>query len=192
MWFQRDGAPAIFSADWRSAFDTAYAGRRWIGRRGSPENWPARSPDLSCLDFFPWGHMKSLVYASPVDSDEPLVTRIAVVVGGIREKAGVFANVRHSLSRWWHLVCVVGYLKSYRCISQILKLGAMPYFRGLGDVIFHKDNAGIHVACCVLIHLNTERVRLLRWLQTYHLLKTSDNVERLVYHLSQGTMIYEN
>ncbi|GFU80357.1 uncharacterized protein TNCV_3521311 [Trichonephila clavipes] len=22
-------------------------------------NWPARSPDLSCLDFFLWGHMKS-------------------------------------------------------------------------------------------------------------------------------------
>ncbi|GFU50622.1 uncharacterized protein TNCV_235841 [Trichonephila clavipes] len=72
--------------------------RRWIGR-GGPVNWPACSPDLSCLDFFLWGHMKSLVYASPVDSDEALVARIAIVAGENREMPGVFANVRHSLRR---------------------------------------------------------------------------------------------
>ncbi|GFX02368.1 uncharacterized protein TNCV_2285351 [Trichonephila clavipes] len=94
MWFQHDGAPAPFSADVRSALDTAYRGR-WIGR-GGPENWPARSPDLSCLYFFLWNHMKGLVYASPVDSDEAL---IAVVAGDIREMAGVFANVRHFFRR---------------------------------------------------------------------------------------------
>ncbi|GFU46809.1 uncharacterized protein TNCV_434851 [Trichonephila clavipes] len=76
MWFQHDGAPAHFSADVRSALDTAYPGR-WIGR-GGPVNWLARSPDLSCPDFFLWDHMKSLVYASPVDSHEALVARIAV------------------------------------------------------------------------------------------------------------------
>ncbi|GFV39938.1 uncharacterized protein TNCV_1808501 [Trichonephila clavipes] len=64
------------------------------------DGWPARSPDLSSLDFFLWGHMKSLVYASPVDFDEALVGRIAVVAGEIREMPGVFANVRHSLRRW--------------------------------------------------------------------------------------------
>ncbi|GFU60264.1 uncharacterized protein TNCV_4249611 [Trichonephila clavipes] len=92
MWFQHDGAPAHFSSDMRCALDTAYPGR-WIGR-GGPVNWPARSPDLSCLDFFLWGHMKSLVYSSPVDSDEALVVRIAIVAGDIREMPGVFANVR--------------------------------------------------------------------------------------------------
>ncbi|GFX27942.1 uncharacterized protein TNCV_3083631 [Trichonephila clavipes] len=70
MWFQHDVAPAHFSADVRSILDTAYPGR-WIGRGGSV-NWPVRSPDLSCLDFFLWGHMKSIVYASPVDFDEAL------------------------------------------------------------------------------------------------------------------------
>ncbi|GFW43499.1 hypothetical protein TNCV_4768521 [Trichonephila clavipes] len=34
MWFQHDGAPAHFSADVRSALDTAYPGR-WIGRAGT-------------------------------------------------------------------------------------------------------------------------------------------------------------
>ncbi|GFW39035.1 uncharacterized protein TNCV_1830271 [Trichonephila clavipes] len=107
MWFQHDGAPAHFRADVRSALDTAYPGR-WIGR-GGRVNWPARSPELSCLDFFLWGHMKSFVYASPVDSEEALDARIAVVASEIRDMPGLFANVRHFLRRrcsrnkmpWW-------------------------------------------------------------------------------------------
>ncbi|GFV46602.1 uncharacterized protein TNCV_4121 [Trichonephila clavipes] len=95
MWFQYDGASAHFSADVRRALDTAYSGR-WIGR-GCPVSWSARSPDLSCLDFFLWGHIKSLVYSSPVDSNE--VARIAVAAGEIREMPGVFVNVRQSLRR---------------------------------------------------------------------------------------------
>ncbi|GFT97008.1 uncharacterized protein TNCV_5107901 [Trichonephila clavipes] len=97
MWFQHDRAPAHFSADVRSALDTAYPGR-WI-RRGGPVNWPACSPNLSCLDFFLCGHKKSLVYAGPVDSDEALVARIAIVAGDIREMPVVFANVRQPLRR---------------------------------------------------------------------------------------------
>ncbi|GFW33362.1 hypothetical protein TNCV_2795291 [Trichonephila clavipes] len=42
-------------------------------------NWPVRSPDISCLDIFLWGHVKSLVYASPVNTHEALTARIAVV-----------------------------------------------------------------------------------------------------------------
>ncbi|GFX43914.1 uncharacterized protein TNCV_4111931 [Trichonephila clavipes] len=88
MWFQHDGATAHYSVNVRSALDTAYPGR-WI----SPVNLPARSPDLSCLDFFVEGPMKSLVYTSLVDSDEALVARIAVVARDIQEMPGVFANV---------------------------------------------------------------------------------------------------
>ncbi|GBO41191.1 hypothetical protein AVEN_137026-1 [Araneus ventricosus] len=39
----------------------------WICR-GGPVQWPARSPDLPCLDFFCWGQMKTLVYETPADS----------------------------------------------------------------------------------------------------------------------------
>ncbi|GFX80977.1 uncharacterized protein TNCV_1909701 [Trichonephila clavipes] len=72
--------------DVRSALDTAYPGRGI--ERGGLVNWPARSPDLSCLDFFLWGHMKSIVYDSPVDSNDALVAKIAVVAGDIREIPG--------------------------------------------------------------------------------------------------------
>ncbi|GFS69162.1 uncharacterized protein TNCV_4010161 [Trichonephila clavipes] len=106
MWFQHDGAPAYFSTDVRSALDTTYPRRR-LGR-GGPVNWTARSLDLSCLDFFLWGHMKSLVYASPVDSDEVLVAKIAVVAGDIWEMPGVFANVRQSLRRRCEACIFVG------------------------------------------------------------------------------------
>ncbi|GFT79750.1 uncharacterized protein TNCV_1293871 [Trichonephila clavipes] len=86
MCIQHDGASPHFSADGRSVLDTAYPGR-WIGR-GGPVNCSACSLDLSYLDFFIWGLMKSTVYASPIDSDEALVAKIAVVAGDIREMPG--------------------------------------------------------------------------------------------------------
>ncbi|GFV59735.1 hypothetical protein TNCV_1908061 [Trichonephila clavipes] len=59
-------------------------------------------------DYFPFprafhhvlkSYMKSLVYASPVDSSEVLVTMIDVAASEIREMSGVFTNVRQSLRR---------------------------------------------------------------------------------------------
>jgi hypothetical protein len=43
---------------------------RWIGR-GRPTAWPPHSPDPNFLDFYMWEHLKSLVYAAPVDNEEP-------------------------------------------------------------------------------------------------------------------------
>jgi hypothetical protein len=50
MWYQHDGCPvhnAIFA---HSVLNRENRGR-WIGR-GGPRTWPARSPDLTPLDFF--------------------------------------------------------------------------------------------------------------------------------------------
>lgn len=71
---------------------------RWIGR-GDPIAWPPRSSYLSCLDFFLWSYMKSLIYECPIESDMDLVAKIAIIAGDIREMPGDFANVRQSLSR---------------------------------------------------------------------------------------------
>ncbi|EZA48500.1 hypothetical protein X777_12995, partial [Ooceraea biroi] len=38
---------------------------RWIGR-GGRISWPARSPDLTPLDFFLWGHLKNEVFLTRV------------------------------------------------------------------------------------------------------------------------------
>ena len=62
MWFQQDGA---ISHTARVTIDLLKGkfGERVISRNG-PVEWPPRSCDLTLLDFFFWGHIKSLVYAN--------------------------------------------------------------------------------------------------------------------------------
>ena len=54
---------------------------RWIGRDG-PIHWAARSPDLTPLDFFLWGHVKSQVYRPNVSYStvEDLKTEIRRII----------------------------------------------------------------------------------------------------------------
>ncbi|GFV42596.1 uncharacterized protein TNCV_1316011 [Trichonephila clavipes] len=77
MWFQQDGAPAHFSISVRNHLN-ATCGERWIGRGGTV-HWPPRSPDLSCLDYFYWGQMKSLVRRSiPLDFQRTSLAELAL------------------------------------------------------------------------------------------------------------------
>jgi len=59
FWFQQDGAPA-HSAGSTSNFLRKVLQDRWIGRFG-PIKWPARSPDLTQMDFGLWGYVRPLV-----------------------------------------------------------------------------------------------------------------------------------
>lgn len=74
VWFQQDGAPPHFARDVRQFLDTVFP-ERWIGRRG-PIEWPPRSPDLTPLDFFLWGYVKSKVYLHKPANTEELKNRI--------------------------------------------------------------------------------------------------------------------
>jgi len=38
--------------------------------------WPPRSPYLTPMDFFLWGHNEALIYTSAVDSEEDLIVRV--------------------------------------------------------------------------------------------------------------------
>lgn len=73
-WYQMDGAPAHSSYEVDQLL-TAMFNDRWIGRNG-PWLWPPRSPDLTPLDFYLWGHIKSLVYSAPIQTKEQLIQRI--------------------------------------------------------------------------------------------------------------------
>lgn len=69
MWFQQDGATSHTA---RVTIDLLKGkfGERVISRNG-PVEWPPRSCDLTPLDFFLWGYIKSLVYANkPATLDE--------------------------------------------------------------------------------------------------------------------------
>jgi DDE superfamily endonuclease len=59
--FVQDGAPAHWAKDTRALLDLHFP-NRWIGRSAGFIEWPARSPDLSPLDFFVWGYLKDRLY----------------------------------------------------------------------------------------------------------------------------------
>ncbi|GFY30794.1 putative DD41D transposase [Trichonephila clavipes] len=61
LWFEQDGATCHTA---RATIDLLKDkfGDRLISRFG-PVNWPPRSCDLTPLDYFLWGYVKSLVYA---------------------------------------------------------------------------------------------------------------------------------
>jgi len=97
MWFMQDGAPAHFSRIAREFLNNNYT-NRWIGRRG-PIAWPARSPDLNPLDFYLWGHLKTIVYDTPVATVEVLRNRIIAACEKIRNTPGIFERLRQSMRR---------------------------------------------------------------------------------------------
>lgn len=76
-----DGAPAHFARNVREHVDENYT--PWIGRGGTIA-WPARSPDLTPLDFFLWGTMKERVYLEVPESREELLQTIMTVADEIR------------------------------------------------------------------------------------------------------------
>ncbi|GFU50151.1 uncharacterized protein TNCV_299991 [Trichonephila clavipes] len=58
-------------------------GDRLISRFG-PVNWPSRSCDLTPLDYFVWGYVKSLVYADKPQTLDHLEDNIRRVIADIR------------------------------------------------------------------------------------------------------------
>lgn len=97
MWLQHDGAPAHFSLVVQDHLNQQF-GVRWIGR-GGPIAWPPRSPDMTPLDFYLWGHMKSLVYETPVESEEDLVARILAAAQEIETTPGTFDRMYTNMLR---------------------------------------------------------------------------------------------
>lgn len=78
IWFQHDEAPAHFGLGPRQILNETFP-LRWIGRRNrneGGEDWPPRSPDLTPLDYYLWGYLKSKVYKTKPESIQELIQRI--------------------------------------------------------------------------------------------------------------------
>ncbi|GFT82918.1 transposable element Tcb1 transposase [Trichonephila clavipes] len=82
LWFQQDGATCHTA---RATIDLLKdtLGDRLISRFG-PLNWPPRSCDLTPLDYFLWGYVKSLVYADKPQTLDHLEDNIRRVIADIR------------------------------------------------------------------------------------------------------------
>lgn len=74
MTFQHDGCPVHKSLIVKNFLNEEY-GEKWIGNNG-PMRWPARSPDLTPLDFYVWGRAKELVYNEEIRNCEHLKQKI--------------------------------------------------------------------------------------------------------------------
>ena len=62
--FMQDGAPPHWSTNVRKWLNENLPGR-WIGRGGPQDcnvTWPPRSPDMTPMDYFLWGFIRSKVY----------------------------------------------------------------------------------------------------------------------------------
>ena len=71
---------------------------RVVGIGHAPE-WPPRSPDLTPLDFFFWGYVKSQVYQTPPTTLQYLRNRITNAVQGIRRTRMTRRAVLHMQER---------------------------------------------------------------------------------------------
>jgi hypothetical protein len=94
--FIHDGAPAHFRFFARRYLNRKFPGQ-WTGR-GGPIAWPPRSPDLNTLDFFLWGHLKSLMYLSPVDDVETLQNQIVAGFQTIYNIPGIWGSLQMAMT----------------------------------------------------------------------------------------------
>ena len=62
MWFQQDGATSHTANVTINLLVTKFA--EGVISRNGPVDWPPRSCDLTPLDYFLWGYVKSMVYGN--------------------------------------------------------------------------------------------------------------------------------
>ncbi|GFV21598.1 uncharacterized protein TNCV_5121851 [Trichonephila clavipes] len=82
LWFQQDGATCHTARATIDLLKDTF-GDRLISRFG-PVNWPPISCDLTPLDYFLWGYVKSLVYADKPQTLDHLEDNIRRVIADIR------------------------------------------------------------------------------------------------------------
>ena len=97
--FQHDGAPPHFAITVRDYLNQAFPGR-WIGR-AAPMKWPPRSPDLTPLDIFAGGFIKSDVHQVKINSIQQLKQRIRAAADNIT--LSMLAKVFRSVVVRWSL-----------------------------------------------------------------------------------------
>lgn len=81
MIFQQDNCPAHTSRAARQILNQKFP-NRWIGKFG-PVPWPARSPDLTILDYYFWGRLKDMVYIQPPTTRHDMIQRIKTAISNI-------------------------------------------------------------------------------------------------------------
>ena len=97
LWWAQDGAPAHRR---RIVTDRLHQlfGNRVISLNEEVE-WPPRSPDLTPLDFFLWGHLKSRIFSSPPANIEELRRRIVDETDVVRQDGNLIRRACQGMLR---------------------------------------------------------------------------------------------
>ncbi|GFV77640.1 putative transposable element [Trichonephila clavipes] len=82
LWFQQDGATCHTARATIDLLKNKFGDH--LISRFEPVNWPPRSCDLTPLDYFLWGYVKSLVYADKPQTLDHLEDNIRRVIADIR------------------------------------------------------------------------------------------------------------
>ncbi|GFW74007.1 uncharacterized protein TNCV_545311 [Trichonephila clavipes] len=82
LWFQQDGATCPTARATIDLLKDTFVDH--LIPRFGPVNWPPRSCDLTPLDYFLWGYVKSLVYADKPQTLDRLEDNIRRVIADIR------------------------------------------------------------------------------------------------------------
>ncbi|GFX70813.1 DUF4817 domain-containing protein [Trichonephila clavipes] len=82
LWFQQDGATCHTARATIDLLKDTFGDR--LTSRFGPANWPPRSCDLTPLDYFLWGYVKSLVYADIPQTLDHFEDNIRRVIADIR------------------------------------------------------------------------------------------------------------
>ncbi|GFT32581.1 uncharacterized protein TNCV_3145351 [Trichonephila clavipes] len=81
LWFQQHGATCHKARATIDLLKDTFGDR--LSSRFGPVNWPPRSCDLTPLDYFLWGYVKSLVYADKPQTLDHLEDNIRRVIAYI-------------------------------------------------------------------------------------------------------------
>lgn len=98
LMFQQDGAPAHNARD-VAGFLNRHFPDRVISTNGTVA-WPARSPDLSPLDFFLWGNLKDKLYTDRYASVEDMCNTVTEILHNIHHNT--IARAVNDLHRRTH------------------------------------------------------------------------------------------
>ncbi|XP_078032646.1 uncharacterized protein LOC144467630 [Augochlora pura] len=82
MWFQQDGTTCHTARETIQLLHESFPGR--VISRFGDQNWPPRSCDLTPLDFFLWGFLKSKVYINKPTTTHALKEEIELCINEIQ------------------------------------------------------------------------------------------------------------
>lgn len=93
--WQQDGAPAHYALRSRALLDEHF--NEWIGRRGTWE-WPARTCDMTCMDFAVWGMIREKVYVTRPENLDHLQNLIENAFTELNQDRRLISRICYSVT----------------------------------------------------------------------------------------------